>query len=80
MRIGGNDNCFVCGYKINWVAIISEGNMNAFSINDSEIRGEAIAVGNVLSSDGDVDYEILVNCPRCRNKNKYKTLGRRLGR
>lgn len=72
MEISGENECFVCGNNIRWQAHIGEPGMTARRVDSTRTQAEAVAIGKVTTTQGrKVQYEIIVECPRCKNKNKY---------
>lgn len=64
----GTNNCFICNHAIKW-KIIRPDNMNMplYTVTSAAdgIEAEAIAVAKD-------EYEIIVTCPNCRTKNKFR--------
>lgn len=74
MEMRGTHQCFVCNRSFRWLTNISQGHMSAFSMDDNETQGEAIATGKVTTSDGAKTlFDIEVKCPHCRNKNRFSS-------
>lgn len=71
MIFKATDKCFICGHEISWMAHVKEGPSGAYGFG-SEAQAEIIATGKAMSNENNVEYEVIVCCPRCRNKNKYK--------
>lgn len=68
--ISGYDECFVCGYEMQWeTRIVST--MNRMVVQRTpEVTAEECAIGK--NENGEVIFEVECVCPRCRTKNRFK--------
>jgi hypothetical protein len=67
MILEGKHKCFICSNEINWMSHIKEGPTGPYPYGKEPI-GDAVAIG----SDGNhTNYEIIVKCHKCQNKNKF---------
>lgn len=72
MQIYGKNECYICKFNLDWTAFISEGDVTSFSIMGNQVIGDFVALGETATPEGKkVECEVIVQCPRCRNRNKY---------
>lgn len=73
MNINGENHCFVCGQEIRWQAHITKPGNTEKKVDGSKVQAELFAVGKVNTTEGiKTEYEVIVQCPHCKNKNKFK--------
>lgn len=66
----GTDKCYYCKSLIKWHRVIGQvGDMICTSYGRNDIEAEVTLIGN---EDNELEYEVVVTCPCCNMKNKFK--------
>lgn len=65
MEIKGKHKCYFCDREFNWSVAIKDDAIDSFTTEMNEERGIATLTGKNR-------LEIDVNCPTCRNVNRFR--------
>lgn len=73
MNYNGENKCFVCDHNIRWQAHVSEAGKTARALDGTRVQADVVAIGKITTTSGlKTEYEIVAECPNCKNKNKFK--------